>query len=368
MSALTRCDVVFDMETQDPDDYLTLLLLLGHPMVNLKGVTIMPGSPVQVGLVRRTLDAFDKAHVPVGAYNLDHPKACLSPWHERAYGAVTLLSRDAEPAGALLAELCDANTTLLTGAPIKNLGEAMKFAHFHVGRWVAQGGFAGEGVVPKHLQLPKFAGKRTCATFNLNGAPKVALSALEDDVRFGERLFVSKNVCHGVVYDAAFHALVGSVMRGHQSLEWIYKGMEHYLSKRSGAGWARGGKEAPQLQGGDRVRLLDMEGKSLGVMSWSKAEELAQKQQRELFCMKGAFEPPLYRMLHDTAANPREGKKLHDPLAACCAICPEIGTWVKVDLLRERGEWGARPNPESKTSIIIDYDEARFKEVFTMSA
>ena len=33
-------DVVWDMETGDPDDFLTLLLLLGHPQVNLKAVTV----------------------------------------------------------------------------------------------------------------------------------------------------------------------------------------------------------------------------------------------------------------------------------------------------------------------------------------
>lgn len=45
-------DVVRDMETSDPDDFLTLLLLAGHPEVNLCAVTVTPGSPAQVGVVR----------------------------------------------------------------------------------------------------------------------------------------------------------------------------------------------------------------------------------------------------------------------------------------------------------------------------
>jgi hypothetical protein len=45
-------DVAWDMETGDPDDFTTLLLLLGHPQVNLIGVTIAPGTPDQVGVVR----------------------------------------------------------------------------------------------------------------------------------------------------------------------------------------------------------------------------------------------------------------------------------------------------------------------------
>ncbi|MFB2980068.1 hypothetical protein [Microseira sp. BLCC-F43] len=47
------------METGDPDDFLTLLLLLGHPAVNLKAVTITPGSPQQIGLVRKALSFFN---------------------------------------------------------------------------------------------------------------------------------------------------------------------------------------------------------------------------------------------------------------------------------------------------------------------
>ena len=33
-------DIIYDMETDDPDDFLTLLLLLGHPQVNLKAYGI----------------------------------------------------------------------------------------------------------------------------------------------------------------------------------------------------------------------------------------------------------------------------------------------------------------------------------------
>ena len=35
-------DVVFDMETGDPDDFFTLCLLTAHPKVNLRAVTVTP--------------------------------------------------------------------------------------------------------------------------------------------------------------------------------------------------------------------------------------------------------------------------------------------------------------------------------------
>ena len=216
------------METQDPDDFLTLLLLLGHPDVRLKAVTITPGSASQVGLVRQALRWFE-VDIPVGAHNLDHPKECVSGWHTKAYGQFPP-SRDAVPGGELLHAMCDEHTTLITGAPLKNLGSAMQIPGFRLGRLVAQGGFAGEGVVPPDRQLPAFRGRVTCPTFNLNGDPRSALQALTHPGILARR-FVSKNVCHGVFYDQKLHALVDQVKPGSRSLSLIWQGMEVFLDK-----------------------------------------------------------------------------------------------------------------------------------------
>jgi pyrimidine-specific ribonucleoside hydrolase len=283
-------DIVWDMETNDPDDFLTLLLLLGHPAVRLKAVTVMPGSPQQIGHVRRALSWFGR-DVPVGAGNLDHPKPCISPWHSKAYGPVEP-SREAEPAAEVLRRCCDEHTTLLTGAPLKNLGRALAGGDFRVGRWVAQGGFAGEGIVPAERQLPQFKGRLTCPTFNLNGDPKAALKALAHP-GIGVRRFVSKNVCHGVVYDRQMHERFAVTKKHNLAHELIWRGMELYL------------RDHP------------------------------------------------------------EGKKFHDPLAACCAIDETIATWAEVELFREKGEWGARHRSGTGTWIITDYDREKF--LFTLT-
>ena len=39
--------------------------------------------------------------------------------------------------------------------PLHNLGAALDMGGLTLGRWVAQGGFAGEGVVPRHLQMER---------------------------------------------------------------------------------------------------------------------------------------------------------------------------------------------------------------------
>src|SRR5689334_2259705 len=111
-SSMSRLPVVWDMETSDPDDFLTLLLLLDHPAVELKAVTITPGSTHQVGLVRRALEWFGRKDLPVGATNLAHPKQCVSPWHYTAYGQAPE-STDAQPAGELLASVFDRDTTFI---------------------------------------------------------------------------------------------------------------------------------------------------------------------------------------------------------------------------------------------------------------
>jgi pyrimidine-specific ribonucleoside hydrolase len=222
-------DVVWDMETGDPDDFITLLMLLGHPRVNLRGVTITPGTPDQIGVVRHALALFGRS-IPVGAFNIEHVTkgggSCVSAWHYKAYGKIPP-SRDAVPGPQLLRELCNASTTLVTGGPLKNLGGALQIDGFTLGRLVVQGGFAGEGVVPPERQLEKFRGLVTCPTFNLNGDPKSALAAIASPL-IGEKRFVSKNVCHGVHYDTALHARLGAMERS-QSLDLIYRGMKQYL-------------------------------------------------------------------------------------------------------------------------------------------
>ena len=276
------------METQDPDDFLTLLLLLGHPRIDLRAVTVTPGSQAQVGVVRYALSCFD-VDIPVGAYNIHHPKTCVSSWHYKAYGNIPP-SCDALEGHEVLAKNCDEKTVLITGAALKNVGRAMQNNALTVRKLVAQGGFAGEGVVPRYLQMEKFKGKTTCPTFNLNGDRKSALAVLEYP-GIPRRYFVSKNVCHRVLYDTDLHEQIRVVRKKSTALNMIYLGMDVYLQKKS-------------------------------------------------------------------------HKKLHDPLAACCAINPVIAQWEEVELYYSKGGWGSRLAPGSNTWIIVDYDHSLFLETF----
>lgn len=230
-----RVRIALDMETGDPDDVLTLCLLATHPSAELVCVTVTPGSPQQVGLVRHVLDRLG-VRVPVGARSPGHPKPAVSEFHASWLGSWP----DAEPDGEGKDVLLEASrtapgTTLLTGAPLCNPGRAL--AALEPGRplfprWVCQGGFAGDSVVPPELRLEKFAGRETCPTYNMNGDPKAAL-ALVDTASIADKAFVSKNVCHGVVYDREMHGRILPFRDSNPGLAMLVDGMDHYLRHRS---------------------------------------------------------------------------------------------------------------------------------------
>jgi inosine-uridine nucleoside N-ribohydrolase len=225
-----RTPIVWDMETGDPDDFLTLLMLLDHPRVDLRAVTVTPGSPWQIGVVRHGLALLDR-DLPVGAYDITRTDREVSDFHYHAFGDIPP-STVADPAVDVLLEHVDEQTTLLTGGPNQNLAAALAAdPAWRLGAWVCQGGFAGEGVVPRNKQLPQFAGLTTCPSWNLNGDPAAVEQGLAHE-GIGIRRFVSKNVCHGVIYDGTMHERFEAVRHGRRSLELVWAAMTGYLAQR----------------------------------------------------------------------------------------------------------------------------------------
>lgn len=277
-----KIDIVFDMETGDPDDLWTLYFLLSHPRVNLKAVTVVPGSPEQIGLVKSVLKEFRK-EADVGSNDPDSPYE-LSRFYKKHYGNIERCYNKVFAKDVLILN-CDNNTVLLTGGPPKNMQHILD-EDVHLGRWVAQGGFAGDNIVPRHLVMEKFKGMKTCPTFNLNGAPKVTEEALVSS-KISERYFVSKNVCHSVVYD--------------EEMDWAFKNCEN----------------------------------------------------------KNSFVEMMIRVMPHYLGKGNH-KKIHDLLAAVCAIDLSIGTFVSVELYRENGKWGSRYSETPNCQIIIDYDKEKF--------
>ena len=142
-------------------------------------------------------------HVPVGAQdwpaNANKPGCVMGHFYD-SFGRLETHQAECEDAAQLLTHVCDDNTTLLTGAPLHNLGAAIARGPFTLGRWVAQGGFAGIGVVPDGVPTP-FPGKRLMNTWNFQGNCPAAERALVCEA-IGRIDCVSKNVCHRTYYDS----------------------------------------------------------------------------------------------------------------------------------------------------------------------
>ncbi len=225
---MSRTPIHFDMETSDPDDVMTLAILACHPRVELAGVSVTPGSPDQMGLVKHVLYhmlGVDPEKVGVGGDPKLDKKQAVSGFHTKWIGRFVAAS--IETAAEVIQTSAVRGAALLTGAPLKNLEPLLDLA---ICRWVAQGGFAGDSVVPPEHRLAKFAGRETCPTFNFGGAPRVAEAMLASPA-IKEKILVGKNVCHGVAWDQAFHERVKALPKRTAGLDLVLRGMELYLEK-----------------------------------------------------------------------------------------------------------------------------------------
>jgi pyrimidine-specific ribonucleoside hydrolase len=143
---MKKINVLFDMETADPDDVMTLCFLISHPQICLRSVTIMLGTDEQVGLVKSILQQAN-LNIPIGSFSPNSPKKVVSPFYYRWLGDFLPQKPDNEGFEIIQNALNEfPDLQILTGAPMRNfskIGESIICE-----RWVAQGGFAGDNVVP----------------------------------------------------------------------------------------------------------------------------------------------------------------------------------------------------------------------------
>lgn len=228
---MTKIPISWDMETSDPDDVFTLCMLATHPSVDLLSVTITPGTLDQVGVVRRILRLLNREDVLVGSKNPEHPKQCVSAFHYKWLGKIEPSNPDGLGCDILEKAYIKNNAvTIVCGASLGNISKFLDKG-YKLERIVVQGGFAGDSVVPLENRLEKFNGKEICPTFNLNGDVKAALHVTTTD-QIKKKIFVSKNVCHGVVYDNSMHEQILSVAPiSHPGLLLLSNGMSRYLEE-----------------------------------------------------------------------------------------------------------------------------------------
>lgn len=325
-------DFIFDMETQDPDDFLTLILLCGHPQVHLKAITMVPGSLAQISLVKWLFRTYfpQYSSIPIGYFDIHCKHPSVSAWHYKNFGYEIPLLKEEEiiqlgniqPAYQILYQMIVENPQIivLTGASLKNIARTLEYASsssctsssastsaesetphssFSLQTIIIQGGFAGCNIIPEEVQLTKFKGLLTCPTFNLNGDIPAAKLVLSSPL-IQRKYLVSKNICHSVTYNSKLNDCITTAI----SLN-------------------------PNTSATSHLQMIQ------SVMSRYGGGE----------------------------------KKLHDPFAACCAINRSIGVWEEVEMYVEKGkkgyEWGARKvDYSTNVFIIVNYNRQAFLETF----
>jgi inosine-uridine nucleoside N-ribohydrolase len=290
-------NVIYDLETNDPDDYFTLCFLCAHPGVTVRGVTITPGSAEQVGIVRHVLNMTGQKGVRVGvpdhkSFKIDKKmdkNQIVSAFHYKVIPRL-MPSYQAENVNVVLNGILESypDTVLLTGAAVTNIASFLKkYPNAKIAKWVGQGGFAGTNIVAPEDVLPKFAGKESQRTFNFCQDSNAALFMLNSD-QIGVRYLVSKNICHNNPYNKDMHTKMEQFKDTHTGLKLIYDGMAKYFE----------GKPA--------------------------------------------------------------GKLFHDPLAAATMINQSICEFKEVELYYEKGCFGSELKNGTNTFISVKFDKDKF--------
>lgn len=196
-------NVLFDMETGDPDDLITLILLLVNPDVQLRGITCYQGSPIQIGLIHHVLKLADK-DIPVGGWNCEEPSE-LSPYYTEVVGQWKNAQASMNPVEVFQQVFAEyPNTHVLTGAPLTNLGIVLDtLPNIQIKDMVTQGGFLGD-VLPPELKLKKFKNKNSFRTYNL-GNDLDAFTKVNFSTNIEKLTYVTKDLCHGFLYTPEIH-------------------------------------------------------------------------------------------------------------------------------------------------------------------
>ncbi len=289
---MKEIDIFYDMETGDPDDPMTVLMLAVNKKAKLRGISIYPGSEDQVGFVKAMLMNIGLDDVLVGSRDPNFPLMNLQT--SKTYRRLAMGDfSPAKPDGLgheILAELYTKypNGVLISGAPLGNIYDLLTYhPEIKIDKMYVQSGFAGRNCIPVEKQHPRFKGLETFRAHNfdlyLEGAWKFLNSP-----NIEKKYLISKDITHFVVYDHELHKLVRKKIKEHPAWWAMWHSMEYYLEKHP------------------------------------------------------------------------KGKRLHDPLAVCSAINPEILKFLEVKCYYKNKGWGSIPMKGTNIFISVDLNYEEF--------
>lgn len=234
----------------DPDDVFAICYL--HSVgVNIRAIVVAAGKKVQdkdeapymVALVKFLCKELG-LDIPVGHFP-NEAKLPIVEANRQHYGAfhIDLLEQYGHP---LKAESDGTGQEVLTQAfkdypnaelficgPMLNTGRfLMQDEVTEITRATVQGGFLPYSVYSPSVRLKKFEGKNSFRTWNLDGSVQDAQTVIHAP-NIKQRRFVSKNVCHTIIYDKEIHELVKDAPANNRADEIFRDGMELYLQKKS---------------------------------------------------------------------------------------------------------------------------------------
>jgi inosine-uridine nucleoside N-ribohydrolase len=213
---LIKKHIFLEIETGDFDDIIAAIYCLLNEQMNVLALAVHPGSPEQIGMIQNVFEyiKFPEQYANRLIICASNPGQKYVPngKYARVFGKFKPFIGEVPEASNVLINLCHKygeHLTYLTLGPPVALGRAlMKDDKIILGTWVAQGGFAGVGVMEEDQVMDKFKNLVQCHTTNFNLAPKEALIALESP-NVLKRYLVGKHICHGIIYDKEFHERLG---------------------------------------------------------------------------------------------------------------------------------------------------------------
>jgi pyrimidine-specific ribonucleoside hydrolase len=235
-------NIIIDTDIgRDPDDFFTILYFV-MAGVNIKAVCVSPGDKDQIAIVAFLRDELG-LNFPIagGRLNRDGKKSSGGLHYKilNKYGYP--LEHDSDGFGVdVIRETLDKDKCdLFICGPTHSVGGFLAEDNRPIERATMQGGF-----LPYDLhsfpceRLGKFEGKKTVATFNLNGCVKGGL-AFANATNIKRKQFIGKNICHTVIYNKEIHEIVLS--HGTTGMDGVKKkakeifieAMSMYLKKHS---------------------------------------------------------------------------------------------------------------------------------------
>jgi inosine-uridine nucleoside N-ribohydrolase len=172
---------------RDADDLFSLIYLY-NKNIKIDAITITPGDPDQIAVVKCLNNIFNR-YIPVGIPDLSRNKSSSNPFHQKfisRHGHKT--TEQADGVGVDILKQVRNFDDLIVLGPCTNIGRFFTEVKQFIPRMTMQGGF-----LP--CNTGKFKGMECCPTFNLNGDILNGLNFINHEWTSTRRM-VGKNVGH----------------------------------------------------------------------------------------------------------------------------------------------------------------------------